>query len=57
VQVRESSALTATGLLTAGAAYFLASDDSTNVTGHALVVHVGYSAGHSHGVVEMMGLV
>ena len=55
--MRESSALTATGLLTAGAAYFLASDDSTNVTGHALVVHVGYSAGHSHGVVEMMGLV
>ena len=40
----------------AGAAYFLASADSASVTGQALAVDGGYTAGHSHGLVEMMGL-
>lgn len=39
----------------AGAANFLASDDSSYV-GHSLIVDGGYTAGHAHGVVQMMGL-
>lgn len=41
----------------ASVAFFLAGEDASFVTGQAIAVDGGYTAGHGHGLVELMGLV
>ena len=40
----------------AAAAAFLLSDDASFITGHALPVHGGYTAGRDHGITQLLGL-